>query len=155
MILHIPGVKQRIVEKGNIALQFLRYVSYDLSSEPLSPSMIKHNGNHRCEFLFVASLVLPYIEHVAKELQMNVSHGITLMFIKDGNLDLRIPIKYITGNVPEIRGQLPIYVFSGIVRQCPGMQFADNLPGQGSLNQVLEVFFYREGSLEKTVVNIA
>jgi hypothetical protein len=116
--------------------------------------MIKHNGNHRCEFLFVAFLVLPYIKHVAKELQMNVFHGITLMFIQYGNLDLLITVPNITGDVPEIGSQLRIHVLGGIVSQCLGMQFADDLPGQGALNQVLEVFFYREGSLEKTVVNI-
>ncbi len=85
---------------------------------------------------------------------MNVFCGITLMLVQQGNFDLLVPVTHITGDVLEIGSQFPVHVFAWVILQCIEMYPAYDLPGQGSLKQVLEVFLHGEQILEELVMNM-
>ena len=68
VVLKIFGVKQHIVEQGDKALQFIRYILYNFLAGPSLLAMIKHNGNNWCELLLATFLAFPHIKNVAKEL---------------------------------------------------------------------------------------
>jgi hypothetical protein len=110
--------------------------------------MIEYNAN-RCEFLLADLLVLPYIKHIARQLQIYVLRRKTLMLQQQGYFYLPVTIFHVAAYIPEIGSQLVVYMFARIIIQRIEMHPVYDLSGQRALKKVQEILPHREQAFKE------